>query len=90
MSDPRIVLLAKLIHKGNEVIGRDLEFGIGTMTREHDGGTRERGREAMTMKEDVEIEVDRKKKRRRERKRKEDGATEEGGEGARCTWVQRC
>lgn len=33
----------------------------------------------MTMKEEVEIEEDRKKKK----ERKEDGATEEGGEGAR-------
>lgn len=26
-------------NKGNEVIGRDLEFGIGTMAREHDEDT---------------------------------------------------
>lgn len=37
--DSRITLPAKLIHKGNEVIGRDLEFGIGTMAREHDEDT---------------------------------------------------
>lgn len=74
----RIVLPVKLIHKGNEVIGRDLEFGIGTMAREHDGG---QGEEAgtMTTKEDVEIEKNRKKKK----ERKGNGATEGGGEGAR-------
>lgn len=76
--DSRIVLPVKLIHKGNEVIGRDLEFGIGTMAREHDG---DRGEEAgtMTTKEDVEIEKNRKKKK----ERKGNGATEGGGEGAR-------
>lgn len=74
----RIVLPVKLIHKGNEVIGRDLEFGIGTMAREHDG---DKGEEAgtMTTKEDVEIEKNRKKKK----ERKGNGATEGGGEGAR-------
>lgn len=75
----RIVLPVKLIHKGNEVIGRDLEFGIGTMAREHDG---DRGEEAgtMTTKEDVEIEKNRKKEKK---ERKGNGATEGGGEGAR-------
>lgn len=63
--DPRTALPAKLIHKGNEVIGRDLEFGIRTMARERDGDAR-RKRETM-MKENVEIEEDRKKKRREKR-----------------------
>lgn len=35
----RFVLPAKLIHKGNEVIGRDLEFGIGTIARTYDEDT---------------------------------------------------
>lgn len=68
----------ELIHKSNEVIGRDLEFGIGTIAREHDGDTR-RKREPMTTKEDVEIEEG----KQRKKERKEDGTTEEGGEGAR-------
>lgn len=43
--DSRIALPAKLIHKSNEVIGRDLEFGIETMAREYDEDAgRKRGR----------------------------------------------
>lgn len=82
----RIVLPVKLIHKGNEVIGRDLEFGIGTMAREHDG---DRGEEAgtMTTKEDVEIEKNRKKKKKRGKGMERQKGEEKGRGG---TWVQRC
>lgn len=83
--DPRIILPAKLIHKSNEVIGRNLEFGIGTMAREHDGDTG-RKQETMMTKEDVEMEEDRKKKKKE--KRTEQQKREEKGRGS--TWVQRC
>lgn len=71
----------KLIHKGNEVIGRDLEFGIGTMARDEDMG---RKRETMTVEEEVGVEEDREKKKERTEQRKGEG------KGRGGTWVQRC
>lgn len=86
----RIVLPVKLIHKGNEVIGRDLEFGIGTMAREHDGG--QGGEEAgtMTTKEDVEIEKNRKKKKREEREWSNRRGRRRGEVVRGCSGARKC
>lgn len=85
----RIVLPVKLIHKGNEVIGRDLEFGIGTMAREHD---EDRGEEAgtMTTKEDVEIEKNRKKKKREEREWSNRRGRRRGEVVRGCSGARKC
>jgi len=73
--DPRIILPAKLIHKSNEVIGHNLEFGIRTMARESWWG----------YGEEVGDDDDEggRRGRKKKKERKENGATEEGGEGAR-------
>lgn len=86
-----IALPAKLIHKGNEVIGRDLEFGIGTMAREYEEDTG-RKRETMTMKEDSRDKKGKKTERERKKRRWGDRREErEGGEMVRgCSGARKC
>lgn len=92
ISDPRIALLVKLIHKGNEVIGReigdrhDLEFGIRTMAR--DDGRRHGEETGNAMEEDVEIEENRKNE---ERKGRDNRRGRRRGESVRgCSGARKC